>query len=119
MHLVKQLVGIASLAALAGIAAPTAGSAQVAYETSPFPLAGLEYPYTDESPYAVAHGERPSFVVVPTAGGYGTGVAVVPRCMYPDGWNSTDFGRDINGIPPGIEHQCPEPAHYGRVRARY
>ena len=111
-------LAIALLAVVGSTAAPTPGSAQVAYDRSGQPLAGLEYPYTDESPYAVAHGERPSFVIVPGDYGAAPGVAVVPRCMYPDGWNVTDFTRDINGTPPGIEHQCPEPAHY-HVHARY
>ena len=116
---VRSTLAIVSLAFAGCVAAPSIGSAQVAYDRSGLPLAGLDYPYTDQSPYAVAHGERPSFVVVPGAYGYAPTVAVVPRCMYPDGWNVTDFTRDINGTPPGIDHQCPEPPHYGRVRARY
>jgi hypothetical protein len=114
----RKLAVAASLAALCTMAAPSLAAAQVAYDRSTLPLAGLDYPYTDESPYAVAHGERPSFVIVTGPYGYGPGVAVVPRCLYPNGWNVTDFGRDLNGIPPGIEHQCPEPTRY-RVRARY
>ena len=109
---------IASMALAGAVAMPALASAQVAYETSALPLAGLFYPYTDQSPYAVAHGERPSFVVVPSPYGYAPRVGVVARCMYPDGWNVTDFSRDLNGIPPGINHQCPEPAA-GRLRARY
>jgi hypothetical protein len=27
-------------------------------------------------------------------------------CQYPQGWNSTDAGRDVNGVPPGRAHLC-------------
>ena len=115
----NRKLAIASLALVGTVIAPALGSAQVVYDSSGLPLAGLDYPYTDQSPAAVAHGERPSFVIVPSPYDGAPRVGVVERCLYPDGWNVTDFGRDLNGIPPGIEHQCPEPAHYGHVRARY
>jgi len=45
---------------------------------------------------------------------------VVQRCQYPDGWNVTDFDRDINGIPAGYGHECrvSVPLNH-RVRAAY
>jgi hypothetical protein len=27
-------------------------------------------------------------------------------CKYPQGWNSTDASRDVNGTPAGFDHQC-------------
>ena len=90
--------------------------AQVTYRPVPAPAHGFPfYPYSDQSPYAQVYGERPSFQIFPQAYG-GPAARVVPRCLYPNGWNVTDFDRDINGIPPGVDHQCPEPAG---LRTRY
>ena len=106
------------LGLVAAIVAPA--SAQVIYQTQPLPDQVIPFPYSDPSPYDQAYGVRPSFDILPTPYGYGPAVRVTARCLYPNGWNVTDFDRDINGIPPGIDHQCPEPARaYGHVRARY
>ena len=61
-------------------------------------------------------GTSPSFVVPPYAGV--PAVQVVRRCQYPDGWNVTDFSRDVNGVPNGSDHACPAPIS-ARIRARY
>lgn len=34
------------------------------------------------------------------------GVVLTRSCAYPNGWNSTDFDREINGIPEGRHHVC-------------
>ena len=78
-----------------------------------------------ENPYARPYGPdedmsyatHPSFQLFDTPNG--PGVRVIERCAYPDGWNQTDFGRDLNGIPTGIHHTCPATYQAGRVRARY
>jgi hypothetical protein len=31
---------------------------------------------------------------------------VVEGCSYPNGWNSADLSREINGTPEGPSHQC-------------
>lgn len=98
-------------------------AAQVAYQ--PFrPVAPTPYGYP--VPYGYLQpdetlGTSPSFEINTGAYGAGPAVRVVRRCQYPDGWNLTDFSRDINGIPNGIEHTCPadRPVVRGRVRARY
>ena len=113
----KLLLSTAAMVVVAGVSvASSAGMAQVIY--APRHATAEPFPYSDPSQYDQAYGTRPSFVVVPSPYGYAPRVGVVTRCLYPDGWNVTDFDRDINGIPPGIDHQCPEPAA-GRVRARY
>ena len=105
-------------ASLAGASAPPA-VAQVYYNPGQGPL--LPFPYADPSPYDQAFGTRPSFEVQTDPYARGPAVRVVTRCLYPDGWNVTDFVRDINGTPPGIDHQCPvvQQPLGGRVRARY
>ncbi len=105
--------------ALLSLAAQTV-SAQVIYAPRPAAQGVIPFPFSDPSPYDQAYGERPSFEILPTAPGYAPAVRVTERCLYPNGWNVTDFDRDINGIPPGIDHQCPVPAPAsGRVRARF
>ena len=106
---------IAGLVVLAALAAPAA--AQVVYQTSPGPD-GYSPFFSDPSPYDQAYGTRPSFEIVPTPNPYAPAVRVVERCLYPNGWNVTDFSRDINGIPPGVDHTCPATRRV-RVRARY
>jgi len=102
------------------LVAPLSATAQVIYQTSPDPYGYAPFPYSDPSPYDQAFGTRPSFEIFPGPYGYAPGVRVVERCLYPNGWNVTDFDRDVNGIPPGVEHTCPVPAHaYGHIRARY
>lgn len=96
----------------------SAASAQVAYQ--PYvPVAPTPYGYPVPSGFLQPNevlGTSPSFVIHPYAYGNQPVVTVVQRCQYPDGWNVTDFGRDINGIPNGIDHTCPAPRG---VRARY
>lgn len=98
------------------ILATGGASAQVRYQPfappAPTPY-GYPVPYGYLQPDEVL-GTSPSFVVTPYGGQ--PVVQVVRRCQYPDGWNVTDFDRDVNGIPAGIEHTCPAPAG---VRARY
>ena len=106
-------------AALGVAACATPALAQVSYNPGQAPL--LPFPYSDPSPYDQEYGTRPSFEVQTDPYARGPAVRVVTRCLYPDGWNVTDFSRDINGIPPGVNHQCPAVAQPlgGRVRARY
>ena len=103
---------------LVGLAAMTApAAAQVVYQTSPGPY-GYSPFFSDPSPYDQAYGTRPSFEIVPTPNPYAPAVRVVERCLYPNGWNVTDFSRDVNGIPPDVDHTCPATRRFG-VRARY
>lgn len=113
----RLIVAAVALGALAGAAVAPA-AAQVVYQTSPGPY-GYSPFFSDPSPYDQAYGTHPSFEIIPTPNPYAPAVRVVERCMYPDGWNVTDFDRDVNGIPPGINHTCPAPAGRVRVRARY
>ena len=83
-------------------------SAQVRY-ADPTPFFG---------PYDEAAGTSPSFEVFPRAYGQVPAVRVVERCQYPTGWDVTDFSRDVNGIPAGLDHTCPVPVG-GRLRSRY
>jgi len=116
---IKRVALAVAILGLASAAAAPA-SAQVIYQTQPLPYQVIPFPYSDPSPYDQTYGVRPSFQILPTPYGYAPAVRVTERCLYPNGWNVTDFDRDINGIPPGIDHQCPAPAgSYGRVRARY
>ena len=108
-----RTVSIVALLALGSAAA----SAQVRYQ----PYAAAPTPYGYPVPYGFVQpdevlGTSPSFVINPNAYGRQPVVTVTRRCQYPDGWNVTDFGRDVNGIPSGSDHACPEPAG---VRARY
>ena len=32
--------------------------------------------------------------------------ALTIPCQYPRGWSSTDASRDVNGTPPGYDHEC-------------
>ena len=97
---------------------PSAVLAQVRYQpytpAAPTPY-GYPVPYGFLQPDEVL-GTSPSFTVDLNASGNRPVVRVVRRCQYPDGWNETDFSRDVNGIPAGIDHTCPSPAG---VRARY
>jgi hypothetical protein len=43
--------------------------------------------------------------IVRAAASQVTPTILIP-CKYPDGWTSTDATRDVNGIPPGFDHQC-------------
>ena len=66
----------------------------------------------------LSYATRPSFQIFDTP--YGPQTRVIYRCAYPNGWNATDFIRDINGTPAGINHTCPEADEANsRVRARY
>lgn len=100
-----------------GLSAPAV--AQVAYQpyapTAPTPY-GYSVPYGFLQPNEEL-GTSPSFEVDPFAYGAAPAVRVVQRCQYPDGWDVTDFGRDVNGIPAGIHHTCRVPP--GSVRARF
>lgn len=91
--------------------------AQVRYQ--PYPAA-RPAPYGYPVPGGVLQpdevgGTSPSFNIDPAARYGEPVVSVIRRCQYPDGWNVTDFSRDVNGIPAGIDHTCPNPG----VRARY
>ena len=113
--MVKRGSVMAALAALAALTAPA--GAQVVYQTSPGPY-GYSPFFSDPSPYDQAYGTRPSFEISPTPNPYAPAVRVVERCLYPNGWNVTDFGRDVGGIPPDVDHTCPATGRV-RVRARY
>lgn len=95
-----------------------AASAQVHYQpygpSAPSPY-GYPVPYGFLQPDEVL-GTSPSFTINPNATGREPVVTVTRRCQYPDGWNVTDFDRDVGGIPSGVGHTCPVPAG---VRARY
>ncbi len=103
----SRVVGAAMILGSVAIAAPAA--AQVAYQ--PFhPIAPTPYgypvPYGFLQPDEVL-GTSPSFEINSGAYGRYPAVRVVRRCQYPDGWNETDFVRDVNGTPNGIDHTCP------------
>ena len=114
-------IGVVTISALGFSALIGSAGAQVAYQpfapTAPTPYG---YPVTGGfQPPDEVLGPSPSFGIstnpdLPT-------VSVVQRCQYPDGWNVTDFVRDVNGIPNGIEHTCHVPAPVpvrGRTHAR-
>lgn len=101
-----------SLAASGLIGSATCAGAQV-------PYAHPDAPIDFFSPYDESYGTSPSFEVYPNAYGSAPAVRVVQHCQYPDGWNVTDFSRDVNGIPNGLDHICPAPVYRGRARARY
>lgn len=109
------MIGRLTLAACALIVVSAApASAQVRY--APHAQEGIDF----FSPYDESYGTSPSFEIYPRAYGYAPAVRVVERCQYPDGWNVTDFSRDVNGIPAGIDHTCPVGGPRGRgVRAGY
>jgi hypothetical protein len=89
----------------------SAAQAQVAYAPD-----AQFYPFgipVDES-----YGLSRSFEIYPGPYGGAPAVGVVYRCQYPHGWNVTDFARDVNGTPAGLDHSCVL-AHPSRVRARY
>ena len=115
---IRRCFGLAVL-----LAAVTPAGAQVAYQpyrpAAPTPY-GYPVPYGFLQPDE-ALGTSPSFEVNTGAYGYAPTVRVVRRCQYPDGWNVTDFSRDVNGIPNGLDHTCPigGPLLRGRVRAAY
>ncbi len=69
------------------------------------------------SPYDESYGTSPSFQIYRSYNG-APAVRVVEHCQYPDGWNVTDFSRDVNGIPNGTDHACPVPVSPRRARAR-
>jgi hypothetical protein len=110
VHCRWVIAGSVGVLALLGAMAPA--SAQVVY-AQPAPLDPLFAP-ADES-----YGTSPSFEVSPTPYGGAPAVRVVERCQSPNGWNVTDFGRDVNGIPAGLDHTCPVERLGGRLRSRY
>lgn len=106
------MAGIAKVLAATALIVSCAGgaSAQVRYQ----PYAPAPTPYGYPVPYGYLQpdetlGTSPFFVVHPYAYGRQPVVTVTQRCQYPNGWNVTDFDRDINGIPAGIDHTCPAP----------
>ena len=100
-------------------------TAQVTYNRDPnaynpfYPFPPL--PFSDPSAYDQAFDVVPSYQIKTDPYAGGPPVRVVARCLFPDGWNVTDFTRAINGVPPGIHHQCPTDAvpDDRRVRAAY
>ncbi len=113
MRSMMRNVTVATLAAgvvLGGVALPA--SAQVRYAPAlPF------NPFF--SPYDESYDTHPSYQVVPAPDGYPATVRVIRRCAYLGGWNTGDFSRDVNGIPLGVDHTCPDGQGSARVRARY
>ena len=105
---VSLKLNVAALVAGAALSVASA-SAQVAYQ--PFrPVAPTPYGYPVPFGYLQPDevlGTSPSFEINSGAYGRYPAVRVVRRCQYPDGWNETDFVRDINGIPNGLDHTCP------------
>ena len=103
-----------------------AATAQVTYNRDPNvpnsvdPLSPL-LPFSDPSSYDQAFDVVPSYQIRTDPYAGGPAVRVVAHCLFPNGWNVTDFSRSINGIPAGVDHQCPADAAAiaGRVRARY
>lgn len=115
-------MNIRTVAMTAGLLALCAGtaSAQVRYRPYEAP-APTPYGYPVPSGFLQPNevlGTSPSYVLHPYAYPGQPVVTVVQRCQYPDGWNVTDFDRDLNGIPAGIDHTCPASRPAG-VRARY
>lgn len=108
------MIGTGRIVMVAGLVAlgSSAASAQVHYQpyapTAPTPY-GYPVPYGYLQPDETL-GTSPSFEIFPYAQGGQPVARVVRRCQYPDGWNETDFIRDVNGIPAGIDHTCPTPA---------
>lgn len=43
---------------------------------------------------------------------------LVEGCSYPNGWNYTDFIRDLNGTPRGLDHQCIDTYRDGHLIGR-
>lgn len=115
---IMKTTGRIAVAAALLLLGASGASAQVRYQpyvqTAPTPY-GYPVPYGYLQPDETL-GTSPSFVVNPFAYGRQPVVSVVRRCQYPDGWNVTDFDRDVNGIPAGIDHTCPSSSG---VRARY
>ncbi len=93
----SSLIGLVLFTSLA--------SAQVAYDERP-----ILDPF---SPYDESYGVSPSFQIFPRNDGL-PAVRVVQHCQNPNGWNVTDFGRDVNGTPAGVEHACGS----ARIRER-
>lgn len=108
----SRIVSIIAAVGIASVATAGAATAGVRY-AYPAPDAPIDF----FSPYDESYGTSPSYQIFPYAHG-GPAVRVIERCQYPDGWNVTDFGRDVNGIPNGADHACPVPVG-GRLRARY
>lgn len=116
MSRVLGWAAVAALASLSWTAGPAA--AQVVYAPNGAPVYyGYPVPGGVLQPNE-ALGTSPSFEIFPDPYGRGPAVRVLQRCQYPNGWNVTDFGRDLNGIPNGVEHTCPV-ARVPRLRARY
>lgn len=112
MILLQKVIVIA--AATVGFA--SVADAQVRYQ--PYPSAPSVYGYPVPGGFLQPDevlGTSPSYAINPYAGYGQPVVTVTQRCQYPDGWNVTDFHRDLNGIPAGIDHTCPTAG----VRARY
>ena len=109
-------LALAGVSAFAGIlAAATPVVAQVTYQPyrppAPAPYSGPG-PYGYPVPFGFLQpdevlGTSPSFDVDTGVYGRAPVTRVVRRCQYPDSWNVTDFSRDVNGIPNGLDHTCP------------
>ena len=107
---VGSIVALSSVAfGVAALVCIAPAGAQVTYRSfrpvAPTPY-GYPVPYGYLQPDEVL-GTSPSFEINGGAYGRYPAVRVVRRCQYPDGWNETDFVRDINGIPNGLDHTCP------------
>ena len=109
--LTRLAMGISVMAGVGLSASMTPAAAQVRFAP------GSESFYLFGSPYDESYDTHPSYQILPDR--YGPVVHVIQRCAYPNGWNSGDFSRDLNGIPLGIDHTCPEDEGSAHVRARY
>ena len=118
--IVRKGLALGALAVgLAASAAPLPAMAQVVYQHGPSLYETAPLSAYAIHPYDESLGTSPSFEILPGPYGYAPAVRVVERCQYPNGWNVTDFDRDVNGIPAGIDHTCPTSQRRGRVRARF
>ena len=110
------MIGRIGFAAGLAILGMGSASAQVRYQ--PFaPVAPTPYGYT--VPYGYLQpdevlGTSASYGIRPYSDGRQPVVSVTQRCQYPDGWNVTDLSRDVNGIPAGVDHTCPDAPRYPR-----
>lgn len=112
MKLPQRIVISAGLSLIMAAALPFHAVAQVRYDRS----GSIFSPFgpTDET-----YDTHPAFEIYPDAYGAAPAVRVVHRCAYPNGWNVTDFSRDVNGIPASLDHTCPAEVYRSRLRARY
>jgi hypothetical protein len=107
----KQSMNCIGIAILSGLPTSKGANAMVALDLNGD---GLMKTFLVATSFAVVLGLASFASAVPAAASAATPYTVIEGCNYPNGWNSGDLSREINGTPEGITHQCIDTYLNGR-----